>query len=555
MASMGKQESKGRISCRTRAFSPSSTPSPFTSFSSSWLSLLASLVLFFSGCSRSPAADPGTVTFLIETMPANLDPRIGTDAQSQHLDSLIFSGLLERDAQMNLRGDLAERWESPDPLTYVFQLRRGVRFHNGQPFTSADVKFTFDSILSGAIKTPKRGAFRVLDRVEAPDAQTVIFRLREPYASFPFNLVRPAVGIVPAGTPADFAQHPMGTGPFRFVSARQDEEVVLERNPDYFGHVAGVARVRFRVVPDAIVRALELRKGAADVTLNSLTPDMVPVLARQPALEVTEEPGTIYFYVAYNLDDPVLARREVRQALAYATDRAALVTYLMRGQARIADSLLPPNHWAYEPNVQRYPYDPRRAEWLLDAAGFPRHSGPHGRNMRLRLTLKTSTEELPRLLGAVLQEQWRRVGVELVLRPLEFATFYADITRGNFELYTLRWVGANNDPDIFEYVFHSRKIPPDGANRGHYRNPRLDALLDQARVETDGEKRRKLYSEVQEVVAVDQPYLNLWYADNVCVHRRRVARVELAPVGNYDFLDDVVLQEPRPDQPGRTTQP
>ena len=502
--------------------------------------LLILLLFLLAGCSRQPAAGPGTVTFLIETMPANLDPRVGTDAQSQRLHSLLFSGLLERDAQMNLRGDLAERWESPDPLTYIFHLRRGVRFHNGQPLTSADVKFTFDSILSGAIKTPKRGAFRRLAAVEAPDAATVIFRLREPYASFPWNLVRPAVGIVPAGAPADFAQHPIGSGPFRFVSARQDEEVVLERNPDYFRQVPAIAGVHFRIVPEATVRALELRKGTADLTLNSLTPDMVQVLARQAGLQVTEQPGTIYFYVAYNLDDPVLARREVRQALAYATDRGALVTYLLRGQARIADGLLPPNHWAYEPGVPRYSYDPARAEQLLEAAGFPRRAEAGG--MRLKLTLKTSTEELSRLLGAVLQEQWRRVGVELNLRPLEFATLYADITRGNFQLYTLRWVGANNDPDIFEYVFHSLKIPPNGANRGHYRNARLDALLDRARTEGDREKRRRIYSEVQRVVAADQPYLDLWYFDNVCVHRRRVSHVELTPSGDYDFVADLVLR-------------
>ena len=268
---------------------------------------------------------------------------------------------------------------------------------------------------------------------------------------------------------------------------------------------------------------------------------MVPVLARRPELEVTEQPGTIYSYVAFNLDDPALARREVRQALAYATNRKDLVAYLLRGQARLADSLLPPNHWAYEPNVRRYDYDPVRAEQLLDAAGF-RRGGPDGRGMRLKLTLKTSTEELSRLLGAVLQEQWRRVGVELELRPLEFATFYADITLGSFQLYTFRWVGGNNDPDIFEYVFHSRKIPPDGANRGHYRNPRLDAVMDQARVEPDREKRRRIYSEVQRIIAEDQPYLNLWYFDNVCVHRRRVTRVELDPTGDYDFLANVVLR-------------
>jgi len=500
--------------------------------------LLALWLLALAGCTREESAsDPRSVVFLIETMPANLDPRIGTDAQSQRLHSLLFSSLLERDAQMNLRGDLAERWESPDPLTYVFHLRRSVRFHNGQPLTSTDVKFTFDSILSDEIKTPKRGAFRVLAAVETPDAATVVFRLKEPFASFLWNLARPSVGIVPAGAPADFAQNPIGTGPFHFVRARQDEEVVLERNPSYFSHIPEIERVRFRIVPEATVRALELRKGTADLELNSLAPDMVPVLARLATLEVTEQPGTIYSYVAFNLEDAALARREVRQALAYATDRRALVTYLLRQQARIADGLLPPNHWAYEPSVSHYDYDPGRAERLLDAAGFRR--GQDG--MRLKLTLKTSTEELSRLLGAVLQDQWRRVGVELELRPLEFATFYADITRGNFQLYTLRWVGANNDPDIFEYVFHSRKIPPDGANRGHYRNPHLDAMLDQARVEPDREKRRQLYAQVQRMVAEDLPYLNLWYFDNVCVHRRRVSNVQLTPAGDYDFLSQLVL--------------
>jgi peptide/nickel transport system substrate-binding protein len=479
-------------------------------------------------------------------MPANLDPRIGTDAQSQRLHSLLFSALLERDAEMNLRGDLAERWDSPDPLTYVFHLRRNIRFHDGRPLTSADVKFTFDSILSGELKTPKRGAFRMVESVSAPDAFTVVFRLREPFASFLWNLTRPSVGIVPAGSGADFASQPIGSGPFRFVRARQDEEVVLERNSAYFRNgpeepaAAQAKLVKFRIVPEATVRALELQKGTADLALNSLAPDMVPVLARDPNLAVTQQPGTTYVYVAFNFDDTILARREVRQALAFATDRPALLTHLLRGQAHVADSLLPPNHWAYSPAPPEssYVYSPARAERLLDAAGFPRRAD----GTRLRLTMKTSTEETSRLIGAVLQQQWARVGVALDLRPYEFATLYSDITRGTFQLYTLRWIGANNDPDIFEYVFHSRKFPPDGANRGHYRNPQLDSLLDQARIEPDRETRRRLYAQVQRIVAEDLPYLNLWYLDNVCLHRRALSNVRLTPAGDYDFVADILLR-------------
>jgi len=498
------------------------------------------MTLLLAGCSRGPDTVPGTVTFLIESMPVNLDPRIGTDAQSARIGSLLFSSLIERDEHLNLRSDVAERWDIPDALTYVFHLRRDVRFHDGRPLTSADVKFTFESILDGAVTTIKRGSIRMVRAVEAPDAYTVIFRLSEPYASFLWDIARPALAIVPAEAGADFAAHPVGSGPFRFVSARQDDEVVVERNPDYFRTPPTVERVRFRVVPEAIVRALELRKGTADIETSSLTPDMVEVMRKDPAVEITERPGTNYAYIAVNFNDPVLARLEVRQALAYATDRESIVRHLLHDQARLADGPLPPDSWAYQPDVRSYAYDPARAEQLLDAAGFPRR--PELGDMRLHLELKTTTEEIARLLGAVLQEQWRRVGVDLEVRSLETATFLADIGRGSFQLYTLRWIGANQDPAIFEFLFSSRRMPPDGANRGHYRNARLDALMDQARVEPALERRRRLLAEVQKIAADDLPYLNLWFLDNVSVHRRRVGNVVLEPAGGYDFLTGITLQ-------------
>ena len=221
-----------------------------------------------------------------------------------------------------------------------------------------------------------------------------------------------------------------------------------------------------------------------------------------------EQPGTPMAYVAFNFDDPILAHREVRQALAYATDRDTMIQYLLRGQARPASSLLPPNHWAYEPDVQQYDYDPARAEQLLDAAGFPR--GADG--VRFHLTLKTSTEESTRLLGEALADQWKRVGVALELRPLEFATFYSDITRGSFQLYTLRWVGREQRPGYFRICF---QLEEDAAGRGESRA--LSAIRDsmpcstRQRVEMDQEKRKAILSEIQKIVAEDEPYINLWY--------------------------------------------
>jgi peptide/nickel transport system substrate-binding protein len=378
------------------------------------------------------------------------------------------------------------------------------------------------------------------------------------------------MGIVPRGSGAEVARHPVGTGAFRFVSSEQDEEIVLERNPDYFrDHVSASAqnadvssyvlastrvgepsqsesanagsiqRVHFRIVPDAVVRALELRKGTADLGgVNSLSPDMVVTLAKEPGIQADKQPGTQLAYIAFNFNDPVLSRREVRQAFAYATDRASLIRYLLRGQARPASSLLPPNHWAYEPNVVQYPYDPARAEQLLDAAGFPR--GRDG--VRFHVELKTSTEESTRLLGEALADEWKRVGIVLDLRPLEFATFYSDVTHGSFQLYIFRWVGGNNDPDFFNYIFNSKNVPPYGANRGNYRNPALDALLEQQKVEMDRAKRKAILSQIQKIVADDEPYVDLWYPDNVCVHRDRLANIIIPPAGDYDFLTAARVQ-------------
>ena len=255
------------------------------SFSKSRL-FITSLLLYviasfcLASCSHSSHNDPSSITFLIESSPTNLDPRFATDSQSQRVDGLLFSGLLERDNQLNFRGDLAESWSTPDPLTYGFHLRRGVRFHDGRALTSADVKATFDFIRNPANKSPKQGALRMVASIETPDDATVIFNLSQPYASFSVNLIPSAIGIIPANAGADFSRHPIGSGPFRFVQQSQDEEVVLERNPEYFRDAPQIIRVRFRVVPDGVVRALELRKGSADLEMSSLSPDIIPVLSR-----------------------------------------------------------------------------------------------------------------------------------------------------------------------------------------------------------------------------------------------------------------------------------
>ena len=297
-----------------------------------------------------------------------------------------------------------------------------------------------------------------------------------------------------------------------------------------------MAHVRFAVVPDATTRALELRKGSADATINALTPDTVNTLQRDPSLAVERAPGTVLAYLGFNLRDPILKDVRVRQAIAYALDRRPMIEYLWRGQAQLARSVLPPQSWAYNGNVPTYNHDPGKARELLDAAGYPAIDG-----VRFHLTMKTSTDENTRLMVAVMQQQLRAVGIVLDIRSFEFATFFSDVTRGAFQLYGLRWIGGNEDPDIFEYAFDSAKFPPNGANRGFYSNPKVDALIDRARREVDPAVRKPLYAELQLILARELPYIDLWYLDNVVVHNKRVVNLKLNPAGNYDFLRSAEL--------------
>jgi peptide/nickel transport system substrate-binding protein len=522
-----------------------------------WLGagLFVGALLALIGCHGSPRP-PSTIVVIIESSPNNLDPRQGTDAQSEHVGPLIFDALVKKDTHYNLAPWLATSWEEQlDPLTgseeWVFHLRDGVHFQNGQPLEAADVVWTIESLidprLAGLISA-KSGNFAAVDRVEARDRLTVVVHMKRPDAGLLFNLSDGLFGVVPRGAGSDFGLHPLGSGPYRFISQVQDKEVVLERSPGCWSEQLSVdgeppqpqiQRLQFDVVPDTITSALELQKGSADAASNVLTPDMVYALRNAPGVQTATGPGSNVWYLNFNVQDPALRDKRVRQAVALAIDKPAIMAALWRGHARLANSLLPPGQWARADDAElaQYPHDPARAAALLQAAGYP--AGKDG--VRVRLELKISTDEVTRLLAAVLQQQLRAAGIAVNIRSAEFGTFYSDVTHGVFQMYILKWVGSNEDPDIFRYMVSSGSFPPKGANRGHYVNPRVDALLAQAATETGPAaeveaRRRAEYVEVQKILADEMPSIPLWYPDNEVVHTERLQRVVSQGDGNFDFL-------------------
>ncbi len=285
-----------------------------------------------------------------------------------------------------------------------------------------------------------------------------------------------------------------------------------------------------------------MKKGSLDLLQNCVPAYAVKFLQRVPRLQVIQEPGITYQYLGYNLLDPVLSNKEVRQAISHAIDCPTIIAHTLKGLAIKADGVvLSPNNWAYEGAVHQYTYNPERAMKLLDAAGFPDPDGD-GPRMRFSLSYKTSTDMEAIEIAQIIKGYLKRVGIGLEVRSFEWGTFFDDIMKGNFQVYSLRWVGVV-DPDIFYYLFHSSSLPPNGANRGRYRNAELDRLLDESRRFCDQARRRELYSRIQKILAKDAVYTSLWYRANLVVIRKGFSGFRIYAGGEFTSLKDVFWEE------------
>ena len=459
--------------------------------------------------------------FGLASAPVTLDPRFATDATSTRINRLLYARLVDFDAHLMPVPALAH-WERLAPDRYRFHLgETGRRFHDGSRLTARDVKATYDFVLDPANASPHRASLSLIAAIEVRDEDTLDFRLTRPDPLFPAYLV---IGILPASAMTAgraFNRMPLGSGPFRFEAWPTDDRLRLRR-------VADDQPLEFVRVSDPTVRVLKLLRGEIDLLQNDLSPELIRYLRRQEGITVHTGRGTNFSYLGFNLEDPALRDLRVRRAIALAIDRQAIIRYLMDGAARPASALLPPDHWAGNPALPLIPYDPAAARALLSEAGF-------GPGRPLRLSYKTSTDQFRVRLATVLQSQLHAVGVEVDLRSYDWGTFYGDIKAGNFQMYSLAWVGIKT-PDIFRYVLHSSSLPPQGANRGRFRDAATDALIEQAEAAPDLAQQAAVYRRLQARLLDQLPYVPLWYEDHVVAARSGVTGYHLSLDGNYDGL-------------------
>jgi len=480
--------------------------------------LLAILVL--AAC--RPEGPRQGITVVMESSPDSLDDRLALTANGQRLAQLIAPGLITFNDESEVVPALAESFQQLDERTVEFTLRPGLTFHDGTKLTSASVVATFEGLLSGEVKSPKADKFEPIEKVEAVDARTLRFHLKRAYAPI---LAELSISIVPesrARMPGARAQDrtPIGAGPFRFVSQPDDEHVELAPFDGYYGGKPDISALHVRVVRDETTRVLELLKGRADLVVNATSPAVIPMLEKDPHLKVLSKPGTGYAYLAFNTRSGPTADARVRQAVCHALGVEAIVDFKFHGLATPATGMLPKNHWAYQP-TPGCTRDLERTARLLDEAGYP----ARGKEPRLTLTLRTSTDRFRRSIGLVFKQELAKAGIDVEVRSLEFGTLMNDMRHGNFELAALKW-SAVIEPDLLRQVFSSQFAPTKenafgGLNRGAYKNPEVDRLLADAALSTR-EERKALYAKAQELIDNDMPYVPLWHESTVAVTSDRL---------------------------------
>ncbi len=483
--------------------------------------VLALILLTCAACT-DPASD--AFRFGLASAPANLDPRFATDATSVRINRLLYDRLVDFNDAFEPIPALAD-WERRSPTQYRFHLKTPDHaFHDGTVLTSHDVKATYDFILNADHASPHRASLGVIDRIVIRNDVSLDFFLHRPEPLFPGFLV---IGILPAHlivTNHPFYEHPIGSGPFAFLAQPDATRLHLLRIRDQ-------QRFTFMTIPDPTVRTLKLLAGEIDMLQNDLPPELVNYLKTDGTIRTTRTSGTNVSYLGFSFEDTVTKQDLVRRAIAHAIDRPAIIRHVLNDAARPAHSLLPPEHWAGAQDLTPLSHNPEKARALLRQAGYSLDRPP-------RIIYKTSSDPFRVRLATILQSQLERVGIAVDVKSYDWGTFYGDIKAGRFQMYGLAWVGIHT-PEIFEYVFHSRSIPPRGANRGRFYSLRADALIDRARMTLDVETRRRVYVELQHHLAKALPYVPLWYEDHIFVARREVKGFTIARDGNYDGLTHV----------------
>lgn len=490
------------------------------------LFITMSLCLLFA-CSEEQAHTKAEeklspIRFGLTSAPVTLDPLHATDAASARINRLIYQRLVEFSADNKPIPGIAS-WKQLSSRHYRFVLNQQAQFHHGKQLTAIDVKATYDALLDPQQGSPHRNALQHIERIEVLDARTIDFWLSRSAPLFPAFL---AIGIMPADKLKQghsFNQQPIGSGEFKFSHWPFAGQLFLRRQSDQ-------QLFEFLSVKNPTLRVLKLLRNELDIIQNDLPPEHIAYLKQDSGVKFLTQAGTNYSYLGFNLQDKDTGQLKLRTAIAYALDRDKIIQYALGNAAQKADGFFPAQHWAGA-RLQSYDYDPIRAVSLMLQLGY-------SKNKHLRLVYKTSSDPFRIRIASIIQSQLKDIFIDLEIQSYDWGTFYGDIKRGQFQMYSLTWVGIKT-PDVFRQVFHSQSFPPTGANRGRLNNQKIDQMIVAAEQEQDLVKQAALYQLLQQTIHQILPYVSLWYEDNMVFFRQEIQGYQVSIDGNYDGLKTV----------------
>ena len=475
----------------------------------------------------------------------NLIPILASDGASHAIAGLTYNSLVSYDGTLNLYGDLADQWEvSPDGKTMTFHLREGVRWQDGKPLTAEDVLFTYRLIIDPKTPTAYSESYKQVKDAQVVDPHRIRFTYDKPYC--PAMESWASLSILPKHllegkdvTKSPLVRRPMGTGPYKLNRWITQNQIVLESNHDYFMGRPWIDRSVTRVIPDTATQFLELKSGG--IEQMSLTPTQ---WARQTvskeflaAFNKYKYPVNAFTYLAFNLRDPRFADRRVRQAISYAIDRDEIVKGVLLGLGEPGVGPYVPSTKWFNKNLKPYPHDPARAKALLAEAGWKDTNGDgildrDGRPFRFEIITNNGNAERLKTC-VIIQQRLKDVGIEVSIRPIEWAAFISDfIDKKRFEATVLGW-SIGLDPDQYD-IWHSSKTKPKELNFISYKNAEVDALLEEGRRTCEEVARKKVYDRLQEVMWEDQPELFLYVPYALVTVNRRFHGIEVTPRGIGD---------------------
>ncbi|MDR3112782.1 MAG: peptide-binding protein [Endomicrobium sp.] len=515
----------------------------------------AAAALFLLGCSKDNTvlevniADGETPVYGDAYIAASisdasyLNPLLASDSASGFPNAKIFNGLVKYDKDLNLIGDLAEKFEvSKDGLEIIFYLRKNVKWHDGVPFSAADVKFTYEALINPQTRTPYSSYFSSVKEFKIIDDYAFKVIYSKPFSP---NLESWGMGILPKHifegkdiNTADANRKPVGTGPYKFESWQTDRKIVLTANPDYFEGKPYISKFVIEIIPDQSVQFLELRSQSIDEV--SLTPDQWDAYdSFFKYYDKYKEPAFTFTYFGFNMKREPFANKKFRQAVQYAINKKDIINGVLLGSAKEAAGPYPPQSWAYNPNVEPSEYNLEKAAKLFKELGFEDINGDgflEYKGRPFEFTITTNHGNKQRELSAqIIQNHLKKAQIKANIRIIEFSTFVNQyIAKRDFDAVIMGW-SLSIDPDQYD-LWHSEKTAAREYNFLSYSNPEVDELYEKARTVFDIEKRKEMYYRVQEIMADDVPCIFLYYPQNLTALHKRFKGIKPAPAGiGYNF--------------------